>query len=63
LFDKIAALDPNAIVRLSGIDEGGIAAGLTASFLRSVFPDTMTVELAMGLRTPSRGLTSRAPRG
>ena len=51
LHERIATLDENAIVRLKPLGQldAAIRSKLTASFLRSVFPWSMSVQISVGL--------------
>jgi DNA repair exonuclease SbcCD nuclease subunit len=52
LLDRIAKLDKNAVVRLACANQLDSATGamLTASFLRSVFPSSMSFQLSINMR-------------
>jgi DNA repair exonuclease SbcCD nuclease subunit len=62
LHERIATLDENAIVRLKpqGRRDETVRSSLTAPFLRSVFPQSMSVQLSVGLYDQPQDAGERA---
>ena len=62
LHERIAILDENAIVRLKPQGQVGAAirSSLTATFLRSVFPRSMSVQVSAGLYNQPQDIVERA---
>ncbi len=55
LTDRASGLDNDAVVRLKCRDRlaAGVVAQLTAPFLRSVFPESMNIQLSVDIREQS----------
>ena len=62
LRERIATLDDNAIVRLKPVGQldAAIRSKLTAPFLRSVFPPSMSVQVSAGLYPQRPGVVGHA---